>query len=772
MQNNRITHIFFCLFSISLVCSLFATSKYAFEIIDENRDITWRQYADLDGDGNEEYIDSIPGQGIVVVNFDGEKPVTTVHLHSGEIVGHTRLVDISGDQAPEIIVPMRQKNLRWLEVYSVHHRFGAFDCVLEFATETISGRDFNEDGKYDIAIHDIAAADFNDDGIKDVIADVWSEEDEAPRGIWVFAGGSGQFLWNYETAGPAAYLYPCDVDKDGSKELFITTWSPDNDNEANGMTDSLAYLISLDSFGKLRWRYIIGGGFNSTALLLARINGDTSWTIFNTLASGNSNNKTTSYQIEKRHASSGKVLKFFPSQAGIDINTIVDLDRDGDPEIVASDGENNLLLLSHDLELLDSKKFPQKYKSPKVYKIFDLDRDGRYEMIALCRNHALVLDDKFNIKGSIKMGIGHFGDATHFFTHPVFGPCLFILHRHQGEIAGGTTYQILTHRSASILGIELTSSRIALSLAFGGFAALFFFWGLPQLNQQRKKQATIHLKERRDSLLQTLAAFGHGQTAMENLDRLCLLFKNIPSDESSNYTERLNETTDAYLHFTDQHLHQISNRAAFARINEKIVNAFKSHAAKLTQQVSAYKNHTSSVDVLSSDIPKYVDAVQTDLKNIQHELKVDYATDIIGAIKNVMSATDAEVRDNHVAIKKFDISGSIDIRAFIDPTEFQTIFQELIRNAVHAMQTSEHKELSFHISSEDERVIIDITDTGCGMSDDMKTRIFDRDVTSKKDGGYGLYHAKNILQKYGGKLRVFYTEPGRGTTMRLILKEV
>jgi len=67
------------------------------------------------------------------------------------------------------------------------------------------------------------------------------------------------------------------------------------------------------------------------------------------------------------------------------------------------------------------------------------------------------------------------------------------------------------------------------------------------------------------------------------------------------------------------------------------------------------------------------------------------------------------------------------------------------------------------------QVIVDVADTGCGMSRETQAHIFEPLYTTKERGkgaGLGLVVVSHVMQEHGGQIEV-ESEPGQGTRFRL-----
>ena len=99
--------------------------------------------------------------------------------------------------------------------------------------------------------------------------------------------------------------------------------------------------------------------------------------------------------------------------------------------------------------------------------------------------------------------------------------------------------------------------------------------------------------------------------------------------------------------------------------------------------------------------------------------------------------------------------------------ELRDALVRLILNAVQAMPDG--GELSIRAAAEESGwVVIEVRDTGIGMTEEHSRLITDRALEKSSRGGRGLAEVAEIVERHGGNLSI-ESEPGRGTVVRLRL---
>lgn len=112
-----------------------------------------------------------------------------------------------------------------------------------------------------------------------------------------------------------------------------------------------------------------------------------------------------------------------------------------------------------------------------------------------------------------------------------------------------------------------------------------------------------------------------------------------------------------------------------------------------------------------------------------------------------------------------------EIPARISPPLFDWVIENLLKNALDAMEGKGSVQIV--MQENNFQIMIDVTDTGKGIAAQNIRRVFKPGFTTKKRGwGLGLSLSKRIIEQYHqGKLFVKHSEPGKGTTFRIVLNK-
>jgi CheY-like chemotaxis protein len=156
------------------------------------------------------------------------------------------------------------------------------------------------------------------------------------------------------------------------------------------------------------------------------------------------------------------------------------------------------------------------------------------------------------------------------------------------------------------------------------------------------------------------------------------------------------------------------------------------------------------------------------------------ANQLIGDITKLLRRTLGE----RIEIR-LKLDGSIP-QVLADPAQLNTAIANLANNARDAMPDGGVLTIATCIGYLDEDyaaqhsevtpgpyVAIEISDTGCGMDPDTLSRVFEPFFTTKEPGkgtGLGLSMVFGFLKQSGGHINI-YSEPGKGTTFRLYLRQ-
>ncbi|MBU4305041.1 MAG: GHKL domain-containing protein [Candidatus Omnitrophica bacterium] len=120
-----------------------------------------------------------------------------------------------------------------------------------------------------------------------------------------------------------------------------------------------------------------------------------------------------------------------------------------------------------------------------------------------------------------------------------------------------------------------------------------------------------------------------------------------------------------------------------------------------------------------------------------------------------------------VVIKKEDRQPELKVTC--DAQQIKQVFFNLLINAVEAVEKSGRIIIRQRVNANENKFFVDISDNGCGISDELQMSLFEPFSSGKEKGiGLGLAIASAIIREHGGTINL-ETKPGKGTTFYLCL---
>lgn len=118
--------------------------------------------------------------------------------------------------------------------------------------------------------------------------------------------------------------------------------------------------------------------------------------------------------------------------------------------------------------------------------------------------------------------------------------------------------------------------------------------------------------------------------------------------------------------------------------------------------------------------------------------------------------------DSHLSINYTQLNEKVEVVS--DKAQINRLFTNLIKNAIEASEDSQIPRIQIKQYTQNENVVVSVTDYGSGIDETLQAKIFNPNFTTKSSGtGLGLAICKAIVDNADGKIW-FATSPGEGTT--------
>ena len=198
--------------------------------------------------------------------------------------------------------------------------------------------------------------------------------------------------------------------------------------------------------------------------------------------------------------------------------------------------------------------------------------------------------------------------------------------------------------------------------------------------------------------------------------------------------------------------HEIKNPLAVIRANVQLI------------ELDNRGENKKSFDAVYAEIEKINQLIS---ENIEHtkkgrnEDKEDKANaaEIVEAVFNKYS----RLYDRNFIVENNCENALVNVKNEL----LESLFNNIVKNAVEATKNGDS--IKAEIKKRYNKISINISDTGCGISEEDIGRIGDLFYTTKNGGsGVGLFMCKRITEKNGGRFKVSHNKP-KGTTVTVEL---
>jgi two-component system nitrogen regulation sensor histidine kinase NtrY len=208
-------------------------------------------------------------------------------------------------------------------------------------------------------------------------------------------------------------------------------------------------------------------------------------------------------------------------------------------------------------------------------------------------------------------------------------------------------------------------------------------------------------------------------------------------------------------------LEKAQRMAAWREVARRIAHEVKNPLTPITLSAQRLKRKYSAIiketvfDECTQTIIDHVDLIQNLVNEFSSFARFPTADPKPGHLLPIIEETVALYREGHPNIN-FEIQTTPAIPLLnLDRQQIKQAMINLVDNAVAAIKKEGEIKIAIQHEPKDKTVRIEVTDTGSGISNEDKTRLFEPNFSTKKTGmGLGLTIVSTIVNDHNGSIRV------------------
>jgi two-component system sporulation sensor kinase A len=231
----------------------------------------------------------------------------------------------------------------------------------------------------------------------------------------------------------------------------------------------------------------------------------------------------------------------------------------------------------------------------------------------------------------------------------------------------------------------------------------------------------------------------------------------------------------------EEHLRQMRERlahnekiAALGRMAAQVAHEVKNPLAGLRLYSLHLKSKLTSklapgemalVDKIIDGINKLSDTAEQVLDFARPITLTRHRVDLNRIISDSLALLEPQLAAKKIAVKLSLAESRAD--ALIDEASMRSTLINLMLNSIQAM--TEGGELMVSTATCEETILLSIADTGCGMTEDQMSNVFEPFYTTKSQGlGLGMSFASKVIERHGGTVSI-QSRVNEGTSINISL---
>jgi putative PEP-CTERM system histidine kinase len=206
---------------------------------------------------------------------------------------------------------------------------------------------------------------------------------------------------------------------------------------------------------------------------------------------------------------------------------------------------------------------------------------------------------------------------------------------------------------------------------------------------------------------------------------------------------------------------------SYNRMSTFVVHDLKNLVSQLSLLVANAERHGGSPE-FQKDMLETVQHATNRMKLVLQKFRRDGAPDRVAPVSLEQSVREA-MKSKAAGLPRPQLSiGATPLLVRADPARLERVIGHLIQNAMEA--TPRDGRIDIALSRLDARAVLELADTGSGMSEEfIRERLFRPFESTKLAGmGIGVFESREYVRELGGTLEVSST-PGAGTRFRITL---